>query len=470
MAVAGSCRDEVFEVIESVLNHLGGFGKWYFEKLEAYRTSKAGKREDFAYADSFKDGVTYTSKENSNGVERDVSWTHSVPLSHGGISNLIFFGALPMLCVVYWLWFFIFGPDVPIWDIQDISFTCIWSLVFSAVLSGLGLFIGLLRIISPVRISVPDPNDLNNKIFVKSNPKVYKWLVKICVISLAGTLYLFNSCGFGDVLIKDFGDYNSGLAKGSSIRFYPRSAGDALVDAFQNTASESKNEDNKQNNSFNNEQTETYNFVYDGEEGKWKTDEVKITFGKKQINAITSHETATFIIVGNPEKESTYDGGFNIKYNVYDISNNNREMMSVIRSENQTKVIFDRNVSNGYVIFKKNKQQPKNNSYDEEQTEYYNYYYHGDFSLMDKDWEALKTEIIFSETAIKIKTSNKTLTYIIVGSPESKYDETKDIYYIKYNAYFSDDADHKIISIEKYKNETDVIYEEESENYEIFKK
>jgi len=301
MMVAGSCSDEVFEVIESVLNHLGGFGDWCFKKLEAYRTSKAGKREDFAYADSFKDGVTYTSKEISNGVERDVSWTHSVPLSNGGISNLLFFGILPMLCVGYWLWFFSFGPDVPNWDIQDISFTIVWSLIVSAVLSGLGLFIGLLRIINPVRVSVPDPNALNNKILVKSNPKVYKWVVRICVVSMAGTLYLFNYCGFGNVLIKDFGDYDSGLAKGSSIRFYPRSAEDALADAFQYAVSESKNEDNKQrqeeNNFFNGEQTENYNFIYDGEEGSWETVEVKITFGKKEIKVISPQGTNTFIIV-----------------------------------------------------------------------------------------------------------------------------------------------------------------------------
>jgi|GEM_PF-4788663 len=246
MMVAGSCSDEVFEVIESVLNHLGGFGDWCLVKLKAYRTSKAGEREDLAYSDSFKDGVTYTSKEISNGVERDVSWTHSVPLSNGGISTLLFCGALPMLCVVYWLWFFCFGPDVPNWDIQDISFTCIWSLVVSTVLSGLGLLIGLLRIISPVRVSVPDPNALNNKILVKSNPKVYKRVARTCVVSLAGTLYLFNYCGFGNVLIKDFGDYGSGLNKGSSIRFYPRSAGDAIGDAFQYAVSESENEDNKQ--------------------------------------------------------------------------------------------------------------------------------------------------------------------------------------------------------------------------------
>ncbi len=246
MTVAGSCSDEIFEVIESVLNRLGGFGEWCFKKLKAYRTSKAGEREDLAYADSFKDGVNYTSKDISNGEERDVSSTHSIPFSKGGISNLLFFGALPMLCVVYWLWFFIFGPDVPIWDIQDISLTCSYSLIISAVLSGLGIIIGLLRIISPVRVSVPDPNNLSNKILVKSNPKVYKWVTKTCVVSLVGILFLFNSFGFGDVLIKDFGDFDSGLAKGSSIRFYPRSAGDALVDAFQYAASESKNEDNGQ--------------------------------------------------------------------------------------------------------------------------------------------------------------------------------------------------------------------------------
>ena len=352
MMVAGSCSDEVFEVIESVLNHLGGFGDWCFKKLEAYRTSKAGKREDFAYADSFKDGVTYTSKEISNGVEREVSWTHSVPLSNGGIPNLLFFGILPMLCVGYWLWFFSFGPDVPNWDIQDISFTIVWSLIVSAVLSGLGLFIGLLRIINPVRISVPDPNALNNKILVKSNPKVYKWVVRICVVSLAGTLYLFNYCGFGNVLIKDFGDYDSGLAKGSSIRFYPRSAEDALADAFQYAVSESKNEDNKQrqeeNIFFNGEQTEYYKLYYYGEDPshEWQALNVKIIFGETEIKVITSEETITYILAGNPKYDDC------TTYYVYYSADPEKQIQEIIRCKDETQIIHESNCGE-YEIFKK---------------------------------------------------------------------------------------------------------------------
>ena len=355
MKVAGSCSDEVFEIIESVLNHLGGFGEWCFEKLEAYRTSKAGKREDFDYADSFKDGVTYTSKEISNGVERNVSWTHSVPLSNGGIPNLLFFGILPMLCVGYWLWFFSFGPDVPNWDIQDISFTIVWSLVVSAVLSGLGLFIGLLRIINPVRISVPDPNALNNKILVKSNPKVYKLVTKICVVSLAGTLYLFNFSGFGDVLIKDFGDYDSGLAKGSSIRFYPRSAGDALVDAFKYAASESKNEDNKQqqpkNNSYGDEYTEHYKYYLYGESGgEWQALNVKIIFGEKDLKVVSSEQTITFIIVGKPKYDEYNDC---TTYNVYNIDDPNKDILEITRYEDHTHIQYIPETGE-YEVFQKN--------------------------------------------------------------------------------------------------------------------
>ncbi|WP_185154613.1 hypothetical protein [Dysgonomonas sp. 511] len=352
MMVAEKCSDEVFEVVKCVFGHLGSFGDWCFDKLQVRRDSKSGERDAYVYADSFKDGVTYTSKEVSNGVERDVAWFHSVPLSNGGISNLLFFGVLPALCVVYWLWFFLSNSIVPAWDIQDISFTCVVSLMISAILSGLGIFIGLTRVISPARISVPDPYALGNEIMVKSNPKYYKWVIKVSAASLVGALYLFNFCGFGDVLIKDFGD--SGLGKGfSSIRFYPRSTEDALMDAVQYVYNkEERNEQQKpQSNSFNGEQTEYYKYYLYGESGgEWEAFKVKIIFGKKDIKVIDSERTCTFIIVGSPKYDEYNDC---TTYNVYYSDNANKDISEITRYKDRTHIQYIPECGE-YEIYQKN--------------------------------------------------------------------------------------------------------------------
>lgn len=434
MMVAEKCSDEVFEVVKCVFGHLGSFGDWCFDKLQVRRDSKSGERDAYVYADSFKDGVTYTSKEVSNGVERDVAWLHSVPLSNGGISNLLFLGILPALCVVYWLWFFLSNSIVPAWDIQDISFTCVVSLMISAILSGLGIFIGLTRVISPARISVPDPYALSNEIMIKSNPKYYKWVIKFSAVSLVGALYLFNFCGFGDVLIKDFGD--SGLGKGfSSIRFYPRSTGDALMDAVQYVYNEEeRNEQQKpQSNSFNDVQTENYNLVYDG-------------IGSD--NKYYSVTSKTFFY-DSPEEHA--------KRKAY-----------LIKGE----TVFIEKIQNkfGYTIFTNARGQitkgwlkmadlvDENVNDNKTQTENYNYY----SSTVCEEEVPFKVKIIYEKKEIKIVTPEKTSTYIIVGSP--KYDG----YATVYNGYYSDDADKITIRLERYQDETHIVVLDETGGFETF--
>lgn len=102
-----------------------------------------------------------------------------------------------------------------------------------------------------------------------------------------------------------------------------------------------------------NEQTEYYNHIYDGESGEQGTFETKIIFGKKEIKMIAPNETATFIIMGNPEKEATPDGGFNIKYNVYNSEDTDRDMTTITRYKDRVKIVFDAGESNAYVIIKK---------------------------------------------------------------------------------------------------------------------
>ena len=142
--------------------------------------------------------------------------------------------------------------------------------------------------------------------------------------------------------------------------------------------------------------------------------------------------------------------------------------MSVIRSENQTKVIFDRNISNGYVIFKKTttSSNKKNNLFNEEQTEYYNYYSEYDNCHGTVDEWIANYKIIFGKKEIKVISSYGITTYIIMGNP--KYDKKKDC--TIYNVYWSEDAYKYLMEIERYKDKTTIPFDSECGGYSIYLK
>lgn len=133
-----------------------------------------------------------------------------------------------------------------------------------------------------------------------------------------------------------------------------------------------------------------------------------------------------------------------------------------IKEEPFVKLLFDKGIL--YDIEGGNEQQkPQNNSYNEEQTENYNYYYYGESG----EWEAFKVKIIFEKKDIKVVATEETKTFIISGSP--KYDRTEGC--TIYNVYHSSDVNKKYIrEITRCKDQTIIVYESESGEYEIFSK
>ena len=111
-----------------------------------------------------------------------------------------------------------------------------------------------------------------------------------------------------------------------------------------------------------------------------------------------------------------------------------------------------------------NRQQKKEeNSFNDEQTEYYKYYLYGESG---GEWEAFKVKIIFGNKDIKVVASEGTRTFIIVGSP--KYDEYNDG--TTYKVYYSDNANKDILEITRYKDRTHIQYIPECGEYEIYQK
>lgn len=132
-----------------------------------------------------------------------------------------------------------------------------------------------------------------------------------------------------------------------------------------------------------------------------------------------------------------------------------------IRNEPFAKLLFEKGII--YSEDGRNEQQPQNNPYNNEQTEYYKYYLYGESG---GEWESFKVKIIFGNKDIKVVASEGTRTFIIVGSP--KYDEHNDG--TTYKVYYSDNANKDISEITRYKDRTHIQYIPECGEYEIYQK
>ncbi len=107
-----------------------------------------------------------------------------------------------------------------------------------------------------------------------------------------------------------------------------------------------------QSNPVNEEQTEYYKYYLYGESGgEWKTLDVKIIFGKKDIKVVYSEGASTFVIVGKPK----YDKDENCTtYSVYYIDNADKDIIEITRYKDRTHIQYIPE-SGEYEIFTKNK-------------------------------------------------------------------------------------------------------------------